>query len=207
MLKLINNCNFWIFPCLFFRQQVLIKIKDHGNYYVSNFMDIWTLKETILDKQYEQFIKVKKNDLVVDIGAAIGDFTISVSKKAKQVIAYECDSERLELMRKNINLNRSNNIEVIDKKVISLNTILQDFKIVNFLKIDCEGCEYQIFKNADQATLNKINFIAMEAHFFDAKMENDFAKLINKLKNNGFQIKIFSNTVHDNICYVFADKK
>ena len=51
-------------------------------------MDIWTLKETLIDKQYEKFNKIEKDDLVIDIGAAIGDFSISASKRANKVIAY-----------------------------------------------------------------------------------------------------------------------
>lgn len=206
IISLIQNFNFWVFPLLLIKKPLLIKIDGHGNYYVSNFMDIWTLKETLIDKQYEQYQKIKKNDLVFDIGAAIGDFSISASKMAKKVIVYECDAERLMLMKKNIRLNESQNVLINHEKAQSLNKIIDGFSKVDFLKIDCEGCEYQIFQNASQETLNKIKYLAMEAHLFDSKMKKNFVKLSKKLMNSGFQLKIVSNCVHDNICYVFAQK-
>ena len=86
-------------------------------------MDIWTLKETLIDKQYEKFNEIKKDDLVIDIGAAIGDFSISASKRASKVIAYECDAERVMLMEKNIKLHQTKNIIVRNEKALSLNQI------------------------------------------------------------------------------------
>lgn len=206
VVDLINNFNFWNFPFLLIKKPLLINVKNLGAYYVSNFMDIWTLKETLIDQQYEKFYKIKKNDLVIDIGAAIGDFSISVSKKAKKVIAYECDAERLMLMEKNIRLHQSKNIIVKNEQALSLNQILTKIDQVDFLKVDCEGCEYQIFKNTSKKTYNKIKYLAMEAHLFDEKMQSDFSDLISEFKKNNFLIKIVDNQVHNYICYLFAEK-
>lgn len=206
VISLFKNFNFWLFPFLLIKKPLLIKVKNSGNYYVSNFMDIWTLKETLIDQQYEMFNKVKKGDLVIDVGAAIGDFSISVSKRAKKVIAYECDKERLSLMEKNIKLHRAKNIVIKDKKALSLNQILQQAEQVDFLKVDCEGCEYQIFKNASKKTLNKIQYLAMEAHLFNPQMQANFSALTENLKKNNLQVKIVNNQVHDYICYVFAER-
>ncbi|ACR41616.1 class I SAM-dependent methyltransferase [Saccharolobus islandicus] len=35
------------------------------------------------------FLKVKKEDIVLDAGAFIGDFTVKVARKAKEVVAVE----------------------------------------------------------------------------------------------------------------------
>jgi len=169
-------------------------------------MDIWTIKETIIDKQYEKIKKVKKGDLVIDVGAAIGDFSISVSKRAKKVIAYECDFERLALMKKNIKLHQSTNVLIKGEKALSLNKMLEQVKKVDFLKVDCEGCEYQIFKNVSKKTLYKIKYIAMEAHFFNPQMQTDFSNLIKNFEKNSFKVKIINNHVHGYICYVFAER-
>lgn len=134
-----------------------------------------------------------------------GNFTISAANKAKKVIAYECDKERLSLMEKNIKLHQVKNIVIKDRKALSLNKMLEQVEKVDFLKVDCEGCEYQIFKNASKKTLNKIQYLAMEAHLFNPQMQANFSALTENLKKNNLQVKIVNNQVHDYICYVFAE--
>jgi len=204
---LLTNFNWYSFPLLFIKKPILIRIKTSLVFYVSNFMDIWTLKEVIVDKQYETIKKLDSGDTVIDIGAAIGDFSIYAAKKVKKVIAYECDDERVFLMKKNLQLNKISNVILNHTKAESLRQIMQGIDSCNFLKIDCEGGEYDIFRNAKRGDLNKIEFIAMEAHKFDDKMKKEFTNLINTLKKNDFEVEVVSNPVHSYICFVFAIKK
>lgn len=204
---LLTNFNWWVFPLVVFTKPVLIKIKKNHSFYVSNFMDIWTLKEVIVDKNYEQFQKVRAGDFVVDVGAAIGDFNITAAKKAKKVIAYECDRERLSLMRKNLTLAKVSNVVLKPKAAKTLKEILEGIDACAFFKIDCDGGEYDIFRNAHKSDLDKIQHIAMEAHQFDAQMKKEFPLMLNMLKKNNFEIQIVPNPVHDYICFVFATNK
>lgn len=204
---MLANFNWYSFPLLFIKKPILIRIKNKPRFYVSNFMDIWTLKEIIVDKQYETIKKFDGGGTVIDIGAAIGDFSIYAAKKAKKVIAYECDDERVSLMSKNLQLNKISNVILKHTKAESLRQIMQGIDKVKFFKIDCEGGEYDIFRNAKRDDLNKIEFIAMEAHKFDHKMEKEFLSLINTLKKNNFEVEIVANSVHSYICFVFANKK
>jgi len=84
--SLINNFNFWSFAIIFFKKPILIKTSKKINLYVNNLMDIWTIKEVVVDQCYEKFRNVKKNDVVIDIGASIGDFSILSSKKRAKKI-------------------------------------------------------------------------------------------------------------------------
>lgn len=204
---LLTNFNWWDFPILLFKKPILIKIKSGLNLYVSNLMDIWTLKEVLVDKQYEQVQKIPKGGLVIDIGAAIGDFSINAAKKAKKVIAYECDDERVSLMKKNLELNKTINVILNHNKAVSLKEIMKGIKQCDFLKIDCEGSEYEIFANPDKPSLNKIKFIAFEVHLFNKNMEKKYQKLLTTLTKNNFEIKILPNAVHQNICFLFASNK
>jgi FkbM family methyltransferase len=64
----------------------------------------------------------------------------------------------------------------------------------NYLKIDCEGCEFDILLNADQALLKKIDHICLEYH--DGFTGHAHTDLIAYLQRNGFEIRVTPNPVH-----------
>ncbi len=108
------------------------------------------------------FDRVRKEDIVLDIGACIGSVAIPLATKTKKVYAVEPLLH--EELQRNIDLNGLTNIEVVpwgvgrgrmrieygsESKVVSLvsfATLLKgvDEGRVDFLKVDCEGCEWGI---------------------------------------------------------------
>jgi hypothetical protein len=73
--------------------------------------------------------------------------------------------------------------------VLSFNDIIEQYDIINYLKVDCEGSEYEIFNSIPNNILStKIKKIALEFHnnVNDIKVVN----LISKIKECGFEIKI-----------------
>jgi hypothetical protein len=58
---------------------------------------------------------------------------------------------------------------------------------INFLKIDCEGSEYGIFENFSEDFLKIIDKIIMEYHL---NTDGRLVKMIEKLQNNGFTVKV-----------------
>lgn len=70
-------------------------------------------------------------------------------------------------------------------RVIGINDIFDELKIekINFLKIDCEGSEKNIFEEISQDTLNKIDKIVVEYHSDEIK---DI--ILAKLLQCGFEI-------------------
>jgi len=169
-------------------------------------MDIWTIKEVILDKNYEYAYRLKRGDVVIDIGASIGDFSISSSKIVSRVFAFEMDKHRVKLMTKNIALNKRKNLLLRNWEVTSLDKIFKQFriKVCHLLKIDCEGAEYKIFENTSIATFAKLNNIAMESHLFDEKMAKKYADLKQRLIKLNYQIVELDNPVHSNLKYLYA---
>jgi len=55
-----------------------------------------------LDHDYERFFRVRKGDVVVDAGAHIGLFARSVVKRAKMVVAVECEPRNMGQLRRNM---------------------------------------------------------------------------------------------------------
>lgn len=98
----------------------LIRLRDGSLYKVNTLMDVWVLKETCLDQQYERFGTPVENDwTVIDIGGGWGDFSIDVARKHPgcRVIAFEPFGPSVELFKVNLALNAVGNVELIPAAV------------------------------------------------------------------------------------------
>jgi FkbM family methyltransferase len=81
--------------------------------------------------------------------------------------------------------------ECID--VISLATLFERYTIdrCDFLKLDCEGAEFEIILQADPSVLNRVRTIVMEYH--DHLSRNySHVDLLEKLKSLGFQASSYN---------------
>ena len=183
-----------------------------------------------LNNPNEKF-EIKKEDIVIDIGAHVGYFTMYAAKKAYQGIIYSIEpyKESFEIFKKNLNLNELTNVKpfhaaiskkteqitlYIDKdnqignsmfktdtsvrseKVSSFS--LEDFiinnkiKKINFLKIDCEGAEFEIILNLKKEIMKNVNKMSIEVH--ENSNTDSVDKLENFLNENNFKVKISSMT-------------
>jgi Methyltransferase FkbM domain len=154
---------------------------------------------SFIQKEYD-FLPVKEK-VVIDIGANIGDSSIYfVLKGARRVIAIEPDPQICQFAIKNIELNGfSDRIELMNVACSSIDTIDQDFSkptlitlqgIIDqcsikpsILKIDCEGCEYDVILSATSNTLLNFTHIQIEYH-------HGYKNLKKKLEEYGFQVKV-----------------
>lgn len=163
-----------------------IKEKKEFNWGALPEMDIVTIQREIFsEKVYELFKSVKKDDIVVDIGASVGPFIFSIlNNEPQKIYAIEPSSKLIETCRNNIGESKTN-IDYINKAVsnnidkvnifggennfetISFKKLIETYSIdsIDFLKIDCEGGEYDIFVDENINYLkNNVKFIAMEIH-------------------------------------------
>jgi len=70
--------------------------------------------------------------------------------------------------------------------VVTLDDVAKDLPIIDFLKIDCEGSEYEMFYNAKPYTLYKIQRFMIELHPHENYNNEDFIKF---LEEKGFVVK------------------
>ena len=83
--------------------------------------------------------------------------------------------------------NNENSYEV---NIITIEDILNENNIKpDILKIDCEGCEYNIILNTDLSAFNDIIF---EHH--QILIKKDYNLLIDKLKSQGFEVEKLTET-------------
>lgn len=185
------------------------------------------------------------NKVVIDVGASIGDSSVYFAiHGASQVIAIEPFIESYRNLKLNIQLNGlcdkilPLNVGVtgtdgslvtkiysgsvgnqlvgmesdegeIEVEVVSVPTLINKFGLNQaVLKMDCEGCEYDAILNCPEEMLHHFDEIAMEYHFGNEK-------LVDKLKNCGFEVKVTQartefNTTSKTIMkvgFIFASRK
>jgi FkbM family methyltransferase len=160
-------------------------------------------------------IDILPTDIVLDIGACTGGFSLQAAKKAKHVFSVE--PFYIEALRKNIELNKLSNITLIESalglknqkcefgkpsKMVEFGKCLKvvDFisfqEILNlcgghvdFLKIDCEGGEWTLTSN----DLKGIRRIEAEIHEIGGYKIKDFLKL---LDDAGFKYTVNKPIIH-----------
>lgn len=172
---------------------------------------------------------------VIDIGGNNGDTSLYFAKKGAEVIGFEPVKHLYDLALENIDLNddlkgritfvnkgvgakrgelQINAISIKDyidddnykMEIITIKDILNNYNFTpDILKIDCEGCEFEIILNEDLTMFNDIIF---EHH---SKITGkDFRPLIEKLESDGFKIDTFpvvvSNLPFEDIGIIHAYK-
>lgn len=162
----------------------------HGDYtfYGRDFgSDEFVIKEMLLEDTYGWFADPVSGGFVIDVGANIGSFSV-VASENNRVFAYEPEINNIQFLQWNRAINhrdfaicqyaigKPNTTSTIDNNnggstlgtgkqeviVIGLDDIVTEE--VDFLKMDCEGGEYDAFLYASPETLKKIKRFAMEVH-------------------------------------------
>jgi len=189
-------------------------------------------EDIFLNKMYEKYFKIKENDIVMDIGANVGIFSVSCSQKnINRCYCFEPMPQNFQYLKKNISqLDDFQKFTLVQKAIspyqeiyvgehqdkttpypekektnncITLDTVkLVDFaqenkiKKVDFIKMDIEGGEWDVFESEDLDWIlkNTRKFVA-EIHLeqtvygHQQRFNIDF---INHFQENGFSTKITS---------------
>lgn len=91
-------------------------------------------------------------------------------------------------------------------EVRSLGTFLTEYHIeqCDYLKIDCEGGEYEILFGCKEETLAKIRRICMEVH--DGVTLYSRKDMVSFLEKNGYRTRLTANPVHNELAYLYAER-
>lgn len=123
-------------------------------------MDAWSVKECFLDRFYTRYgCEIEEDWTVVDIGAAIGEFTVLAAQTAKsgRVFAFEPNPESLDILKENIKANNINNVALFNLGV---------WDKPGQLELDLSGNEplraQSIEVAASMNTVNRIQVISLE---------------------------------------------
>lgn len=163
---------------------------------------------------YEKFFDVEEGDIVFDVGASVGPFTYSIlHKNPFHVFCLEPSREEFKILVQNTigypvtQINKgicgSNNFELSNKiftdqndiDCITFETLIELLGInnIDFLKIDCEGCEYEIFNQNNLEWIKKnVKKISGEWHLNDAETKTKFRFFRDNILNHFENFKVFS---------------
>ena len=144
--------------------------------------------ETLLMNVYG-FERVPSNQVVVDIGASVGDFSLLASRSGARVFAFEPDPETFSYLKSNMESNGRASVRLFNTYANSsiLESITCDEELeVGFLKIDCEGCEYEMLLRCRPECLSKVKRVAMEIH---ESQEYSQKSLIRHLQHSGYSVR------------------
>lgn len=165
------------------------------------------------------FSDIKREDIVIDIGANIGGFSIPAARLSDHVFAIE--PIEIEELRKNNELN-GRKIKIIEgalgngqvqhikwlnySKEIKTYSFTEIKKICggcDFLKCDCEGFEWYI--KPDE--LKGVRRIEMELHNFNPSTNNPNSLIENILENYDVKIQQENGTFVSNFSMEFNNKQ
>lgn len=225
----------------------IVELKDGARFKVRSFMDVWILKETYLERDYERYgTTIRDTWTVIDIGAGLGDFAISIALQHPdcQIYAFEPFSESFRLLEENLALNQITNVRALPYAVgstagsmyldtstgvpvkfqattapsptddhqakhvhaLSLTEVFEELELshCDFLKVDCEGCEFDIFMEASSETLERISHICLEYH--EGISGHSYDELVTFFEKHGLRVKVHFNPVHRHLGFLYAHR-
>lgn len=106
--------------------------------------------------------KVKKDEKVLDMFCGVGPFAVPIAKKASKVVAIDINKNAINLLKKNIKLNKISNIEFYcgdSSKIVKKLGDKFDRVIMNFPLYAYKFLEEAVKKCSDNAVIHLYSFI------------------------------------------------
>lgn len=223
----------------------LVKLRGGYQFRVRSALDVWVLKEVILDREYEQIgPEIESGWTVVDIGAAYGEFSIPAARRIGhgRVIAIEPAPDTYALLLENIRINGADEVETyalaiggrsetrrlhysargavmnstvesptanggVAVSMLSLGDFFEQSKIdqCDYLKIDCEGGEYDILLSATNTVLRRVRHLCLEYH--EDAVVHTHKDLLDRLQSAGFLVWARENPVDASQGWIYAQRR
>ena len=118
--------------------------------------------------------EIHSGDVVLDIGAHIGYYTLQFANlvgSTGKVYAFEPEPKNFELLKKNVQINKHDNVVLIQKIVSDKDGIVEFF----ISKFDSIG--NKLFESNEAGSSIKIESTTLDEYFKDLKKKIDFIKM------------------------------
>lgn len=168
---------------------------------------VWAARQVpsgrvIAVEPYPPSVAALRENLALNQVSNVEIFEGAVSAKSG-VSTLRVDANRVV---QNTTSNLGGQREQVEVKTVSLQQLFDLFSVrrVDYLKMDCEGGEYEILFSVAADTLDKVERICMEVH--DGLTEHSRGDMIRFLQEHGYQTHLTANPVHQNLAYLYAEK-
>jgi len=170
--------------------------------------DYWALEAILFANEYSS-LNIDPNDVVYDVGANIGVFTLLSAKKAKFVVSIEPEKGNFEILKLNVIRNSFRNVILVNKaigdtkgkvsmsstgvgasiipgndvEITTLDDIIEETgKVPDVIKMDIEGYEAKALRGFTR--FRELKGIIMEVH--SPELLQEVSKI---LRENNFEIE------------------
>jgi len=118
--------------------------------------------------------EIHSGDVVLDIGAHIGYYTLQFANlvgSTGKVYAFEPEPKNFELLKKNVQINKHDNVVLI-QKIVSDKVGIVEFFISKF-----DSIGNKLFKSDESGSSIKVGSTTLDEYFKDLKKKIDFIKM------------------------------
>jgi len=171
---------------------LLLGWKYNGGFWELNGVKMKHLPPPVVEvfnyRMYDR-LRYVKGSVVVDVGAGVGDSVIYfILRGAEKVIALEPNIKYCYEMLENFRLNNveGSKVVVLSRSADShtLSELVSEYSIDDgVLKMDCEGCEYEVLLNTPAEVLRHFREVLVEYH-------GSPKPLVKKLIEVGFKVSV-----------------
>lgn len=151
--------------------------RPHIEVLVRGAMDIWSVKETLLDQFYSRYgVPVQEGWSVIDIGAGIGDYCLHAAygNAGVNMVAFEPFPGSYSLLQQNLVLNGLESIRTYQKAVWGSNGTLK-------LNLDT-GEPLQFISQEISTSDNGDNYLMVDALSLEAVLTSELLEEVDLLK-------------------------
>lgn len=223
-----------------------LRMDSGARFRVATRMDVWILKETCLDRDYERGARLENGWTIVDVGAGMGDFSIHAARQCPGAVVYAFEPlpESFARLEEHVRLNGVANVRALPEAIAGSGGTLALYTITglsgqhrtagdaaaakasaidvlattltralerhgiarcDFLKIDCEGAEFEILLGLPDQTLGRIARIALEYH--DHVTEHEHGELVRFLETRGFVVRTRPSPAWRELGFLYAENQ
>lgn len=188
----------------------------------SEHASIWTFYDE--REVRDEFWHPQKGEVVIDVGAAFGSYSIIAGLNGALVICFEPNDKCFELLSKNIELNKLNNNvlafkmgiwkesgKMIEERLYAINSdnmkpfitstideVVSNFKLkIDWIKIDTESAEADILKGAKMVIKEHKPKILIECHtFLKENIDIECESIIKEITDYKFTRRPYCSVMH-----------